>query len=181
MDVFIETDRLYIRELNLSDDKGMFEMDSDPLVHKYVGKNPVETIGQSRDVITFVMRQYTELGIGRWAVIEKGTNDFIGWAGFKLMKETVNGHQGHYDFGYRLTRKHWGKGYATESGKALLNYGIDTLKFKEIYGMTDVDNVASRNVLEKLGFKLIEIFKYDAEPNWRAVGELTTWYKWIQT
>ena len=180
MDIFIETERLYIRELILSDDKGMFEMDSDPLVHKYVGKKPVETIEQSRDVIDFVVQQYKEFGIGRWAVLEKETNDFVGWTGFKFMKDAVNGHQGHYDFGYRLTRKHWGKGYATESGNASLHYGIDTLKFKDIYGMTDVNNAASRHVLEKLGFKFIETFKYDAEPNWRAKGELTTWYKWIQ-
>ncbi len=180
MHAIIETERLYIRELTSLDDKGMFELDSDPLVHTYLGNKPIETIEQSKAVIEFVLQQYKDNGIGRWAIIEKGTDDFVGWTGFKLMTTAVNGHIGHYDFGYRLTRKHWGKGYATESGKAALHYGIDTLKFKEIYGMTDVNNAASRHVLEKLGFIFIELFKYDAEPNWRAEGELTTWYKWIE-
>ena len=179
MSVYIETDRLYIRELTLADDKGMFEMDSDPLVHKYIGKKPVATIDESRKVIEFVRQQYKDHGIGRWAVLEKGTDDFVGWTGFKLMTTPVHGHSGHYDFGYRLTRKHWGKGYATESGKASFKYGIETLKFKDVYGMTDVNNAASRHVLEKIGFTFVELFKYDAEPNWRAEGELTTWYQWM--
>jgi len=180
MSIYIESERLYIRELALSDDQGMFEMDSDPEVHKYLGNKPVETIEQTREVIEFVRQQYKEFGIGRWAVIEKGTDEFVGWTGFKLFTNKVNGHSGHYDFGYRLARRFWGKGYATESGRASLHYGIDTLKLKDIYGMTDVNNRGSRNVLEKLGFELIEIFKYDAEPNWRAEGELTTWYKWVE-
>ncbi len=180
MDVLIETERLYIRPLILSDDIGMFEMDSDPEVHKYVGRKPVERIEQSREVILFIRAQYEQLGIGRWAVIEKGTDDFVGWLGHKLMKVPVNGHIDFIDFGYRITRKHWGKGYATEGGKAALQYGIETLGYKEIYAMTDIDNAASRRVLEKLGLKYIETFPYDAEPNWRYPGEPTTWYKWMQ-
>jgi ribosomal-protein-alanine N-acetyltransferase len=178
MNYFIETERLLIRELLPSDTEGMFAMDSDPEVHKYIGNHPLEKIEQSRDVIAFVRQQYADLGIGRWAVIEKGTNDFVGWTGFKKMTTPVNKHVGHYDFGYRLATRHWGKGYATESAKAVLHYGIEKLGFTDIYGMTDVGNAASRNVLEKLGFKLVEIFAYDAEPNWRADGELTTWYNY---
>ena len=180
MSIYIETERLYIRELELSDDIGMFEMDSDPLVHKFLGNKPQNTIDQSREVLEFVRQQYIDNGIGRWAIIEKGTNDFVGWTGYKLMTTMVHGHVGHYDFGYRLARRFWGKGYATESGRASLHYGIDTLKFKDIYGMTDVNKAASRHVLEKLGFTFVELFQYDAEPNWRAEGELTTWYKLIQ-
>ena len=179
MQPIIETERLYIRELTLADDKGMFEMDSDPLVHRFVGNNPLTTIKQCRDVIEYVRGQYKEFGIGRWAIIEKGTDEFVGWTGHKFMKGPVNGHSGFYDFGYRLARRFWGKGYATESGHASLHYGIDTLKFKDIYAMTDVNNTASRKILEKLGFKFIEIFSYDSEPGWRNEGEPATWYKWI--
>ena len=178
--VFIETERLIIRPLNMADDKGMFEMDSDPLVHKFLGNKPYEKIEQSRDTIAFVMQQYEDFGIGRWAVVEKATNDFVGWVGHKYMKGPVNGHTDYYDFGYRLARRFWGKGYATESGKASLDYGINTLGMKNIYGMTDMNNMASRHVLEKLGFRYIGNFNYDAEPNWRAPGELTTWYKYEQ-
>jgi RimJ/RimL family protein N-acetyltransferase len=177
MSIYIETDRLYIRELEPRDEAGMFLMDSDPEVHRYLGNNPVKTPAEVGAVIEFVRRQYAEAGIGRWAVLEKDTGDFVGWTGFKLMRERVNGRQDFYDFGYRHTRKHWGKGYATEAARAALDYGIDRLGFTDVYAMTDIDNGASRHILEGLGFRLQEIFPYDAEPNWRAAGAPTTWYK----
>lgn len=177
MNVFAETKRTIIRELLANDAEGMYEMDSDPEVHRYVGKTPVQTIEQSRDVIAFVRKQYLDNGIGRWAVIEKDTGDFLGWTGFKLMKEKVNGHINFYDFGYRLKRKYWGLSYATESGKGALDAGLELLKIKELYAMTDIDNQASRRVLEKLGFEYKGNFNYDAEPNWRTKEEPTTWYK----
>ncbi len=179
-DIFIETERLIIRPLCMADDKGMFEMDSDPVVHKFVGNKPVEKIEQSRDVIAFVMQQYVDFGIGRWAVVEKATNDFVGWVGHKFMKGPLNGHTNYDDFGYRLARRFWGKGYATESARASLDYGIEALNMKDIYGMTDINNMASRHVLEKLGFKYVGDFAYDAEPTWREPGAPTTWYKYDQ-
>ena len=179
MEILIETERLYIRPLSLADLDGMFEMDSDPVVHKFLGNKPFTSVGQSRETIEYVMSQYRDYGIGRWAVLEKETNDFVGWTGHKFIEGPVNGHTNYYDYGYRLTRKHWGKGYATESGRASLHYGIDQLGFKDIYAMTDINNGASRHILEKLGFRYIEDFAYDARHDWREPGQLTTWYKYM--
>lgn len=179
MNRYIETERLIIRPLTPTDDQAMFAMDNDPEVHRYLGNNPIQSIEAEREVIAFVMRQYEERGIGRWAVEEKATGHFVGWVGFKLMKETVNKHTDFIDFGYRFARQHWNNGYATESGRASLAYGLNTLGYKDIYAMTDIDNGASRRVLEKLGFRLLEIFSYDAEPNWRAANAPTTWYKLV--
>ena len=178
MSIYIETDRLYIRELLPEDAAGMFAMDSDPEVHRYVGQRPVQTLQESSDVIAFVRHQYTDNGIGRWAVIEKDTNDFLGWTGFKLIKETNNGHTGHYDFGYRLARKAWGRGIATESGRAALQYGVEQLGLQPVYAMTDVANAASRHVLEKLGFRFVEIFEFDEPTPWRTNDNMmATWYE----
>jgi ribosomal-protein-alanine N-acetyltransferase len=174
--MIIETPRLIIRELTMADEAGMFEMDNDPEVHKYLGNRPYTDIQQSRDNIAFVMQQYNDNGIGRWAVELKDTGEFIGWTGFKLMTEPVNGHVGHYDFGYRHMQKHWGKGYAREAAKASLDYGIEKLGFSNIYAMTDPENKGSRHILEKLGFTFVEIFDYDGPPFWRA-GNPITWYK----
>jgi len=177
--ILIETDRLLIREISSGDDTGMFELDSDPEVHRFLGNKPFKTIDQSRDQIQFIKKQYIENGIGRWAIEDRVTNEFVGWTGFKLMRETINHHSNYYDFGYRLKRKFWGKGYATESANAAMGYGIDKLQFTDIYGMTDVNNIASRRVLEKIGMTYIETFNYNGEPNWRGTGEPTVWYKKI--
>ena len=169
MKIFAETERLILRELVPADDAGMFELDSDPEVHLYLGNKPVTSIEQSREAIAFIRLQYIENGIGRWAVIEKATGDFIGWSGLKLLTTEVNHHILFYDIGYRLIKRYWGKGYATESALAALSYGFNELKLTEIYGMADVDNLGSNNILKKIGLNFIETFDYD--------GVMHNWYK----
>lgn len=177
MDVHIETPRLLIREILPADDKGMFALDSDADVHRYLGNRLVKTVEESRRVIEILRQQYQQLGIGRWAMLDRDTHEFMGWIGFKRMLEPVNKHSMHLDFGYRLRKEFWRRGYATEGSLACLDYGINTLHFKDIYAMTHIDNAASRRVLEKVGFTLEEIFAWDAaEPAWREPGAPTTWY-----
>ncbi len=174
----IETDRLYIRELLPEDEEGMYIMDSDPEVHRYLGQQPVKTRAETGAVIKMIRQQYIDNGVGRWAVIEKETGDFIGWMGFKLMKEPVNGHVNHYDFGYRLARAAWGKGFATEAGKAALDHGLRVRGFSPVFAMTDVHNAASRRVLEKLGFRFVKVFEFDGKLSWGTPDDLmVTWYE----
>ena len=169
MNIILETDRLYLREILPSDDEKMFEMDSDPEVYKFLGRKPIRDIDQSRKMIKNIIHQYEENGIGRWAIIEKGSNDFMGWTGFKLEKEELNGNSNYYDLRFRLLRKYWGKGYITEATKAAIEYAFEKLDINELCSMTLVSNEKSQRVLDKLGFNLIEKFMYQ--------GEEITWYK----
>src|SRR5689334_12801905 len=146
MQIFAETERLVLRELLPSDEYGMFELDADPEVHRYLGNKPVTTLEVARVMISFIRRQYVDNGIGRWAMVEKNTNDFNGWTELKLIKNEINNHSNFYDVGYRILRKYWGKGYATESAKASVDYGFNKLNLKEIYAMADVNNAASNKV-----------------------------------
>lgn len=167
MEIFIETERLIIREILPTDENGFFELDSNPNVHKYLGNNPVQNIDQIRSVIKNIRQQYTDNAIGRWAIIDKNTNDFIGWTGLKLVTDTTNNHINFYDLGYRLIEKYWGKGIATESTIATIQFAFNTLNLVEIYGMCDTGNIASKNVLEKTGLKHIDTFDFDGiEHNW---------------
>lgn len=87
----------------------------------------------------------------------------------------------HLDFGYRHARKFWRQGYAYEAAEAALKYGIEKLGFLEIYATTDIDNRGSRRILEKLGFRFVGIFHYDAPTSWGAIpGEPATWYELAQ-
>ncbi len=160
MKIFAETDRLILRELLPTDVAGMFEMDSDPEVHRYLGNKPYSAIEESQANIEFIRRQYIENGIGRWATIEKETNNFVGWAGLKLITETTNNRINYYDLGYRFSKKYWGKGYATESAMAAKDYAFNTLKLAEIIGIADINNSGSIHVLEKVGLKRISLFDY---------------------
>ncbi|NEM98504.1 GNAT family N-acetyltransferase [Pontibacter burrus] len=171
MQIFVETERLLLRELLPSDDRGMFELDSAFEVHRYLGNKPIKRIEESRNAIEFIRQQYLENGIGRWAVIEKETNCFVGWAGLKYVKETTNCHTNFYDLGYRFIKRFWGNGYATEAAEASIDFGFEQLKLKDIYAMVDVNNGASRRVLEKVGLTFIETFDLNGNAhNWFRIS-----------
>ncbi|MFV5691287.1 GNAT family N-acetyltransferase [Flavobacterium sp. LT1R49] len=165
----IETERLILRELLPTDDIGMFELDSNPEVHKYLGNKPVTHIDESRAYIENIRLQYLDNGIGRWAVILKETNEFIGWSGLKLNKDLVNNHENFYEIGYRFIQKHWGKGFGTESSIAFMEYGFNEMKIDTIYAYADSGNSGSKNILEKIGMQYVNSFVYD--------GEDEVWYE----
>ncbi|HBK72451.1 MAG TPA: GNAT family N-acetyltransferase [Flavobacteriaceae bacterium] len=162
MEIFVETDRLILREIVQTDLEAMFDLDSDPEVHKYLGNKPFKTIEESQKYIDSLQQQYIERGIGKWAVIHKETQQFMSWSGLKLnIEEPMNGFTNYYDVGYRLMKRFWGKGYATESGIAALQYAFETMKLKTIYGITEMGNQASHNALLKIGLYFVEDFFYE--------------------
>lgn len=169
MRIFAETDRLLLRELLPTDDSSMFELDSDPDVHFFLGNHPVKTIEESRAMIALIRQQYVDYSIGRWAVIQKQSGDFMGWAGLKYITGTINGHSNFYDIGYRFIKRYWGNGYATEAGRPAITYGFTQLNLQEMYGMANATNHASKKTLQKLGLKYIEDFDHN--------GTLYSWFK----
>ena len=166
MKVHIETERLLIRDLEEYDAKGIFQLDSDPDVHEFLGKNPINTIDEAKQVIDFIRNQYVDNGIGRWAIIDKKTDDFIGWTGLKY-EQGLRVDFSYYDLGYRLRKKYWGKGIATESAIQSLKYGFEKLDLKEIGAAADVDHLVSNKILKKIGLKFIETFEFEGSTcNW---------------
>lgn len=157
MNLILETNRLLLRPLELSDAKAMFAMDNNPEVHKYLWQNPTQTIDDSIKTIEYVRNQYEKNNIGRFATILKETNEFIGWTGIKFVTEQPeNGNINFYDYGYRLNEKFWGKGYATEASIAWLDYGFNEMKIEKMNAYTHSENQASNHILEKIGMHLVE-------------------------
>ena len=156
-----ETNRLILRELDSNDSENFFNLNSDPEVLKYTGDLPFSSIVDAKKFL-INYSDYKENGSGRWAVILKETESFIGWSGLKLNEENL------VDIGFRFFKKEWGKGYATESAKAVLDYGFNTLNLTEIIGRVFKANISSIKVLEKLNmtywepdfFKNIETLLY---------------------
>jgi len=164
MNVVIETERLILRELEYTDDKDLFEMDSDPEVHLYIENNPVKSIDEITKVIEMLKIQYKENGIARWAVVDKLTNECVGWSGLKYFNQPLNNHNNFYELGYRFKKKYWGKGFATESSRAILDFGFKNLNVEQIFAITDPKNKSSKKVLTKLGFDFKETFDYEGDP-----------------
>lgn len=164
MRTIIETERLILRELEYSDENDLFEMDSDPDVHLYIENKPVKSIDEIQKAIKMLKKQYADNGIARWAVVDKLTNECMGWSGLKYFNQELNNHNNFYELGYRFKKKHWGKGFATESSIAIIEYGFKNLNVEAIFAITDPKNVNSKKVLTKLGFDFRETFDYEGDP-----------------
>ena len=159
---FLETERLILRPITLDDVVEFYEMDSQPEVHQYLRDEPLESIDEAINLINSLHVQYNKFGIGRIAVIDKSTYEFIGWTGFKYIpSETpINNQSDYLDFGYRLRKESWGKGYATEAAMACMKFFNEKLSEFKINAITDVENEVSRHILEKLGFEIQETFEF---------------------
>ena len=102
----IETDRLILREIHSTDVDAMYELDSDSEVQRYIDNGPVTSKEQIREVRACIRGQYRDKDIGRWAVVRKSENVFVGWAGLKIEDEAIHGHGAHIDLGFRIIRRY---------------------------------------------------------------------------
>jgi len=159
-----------MRKIDKNDVQDFYELDSDPDVHIYLGNSPVKTLEESEKMIDHVLFQYKEYGLGRLAIIDKKSNEFIGWSGLKY--ETGIREFKYYDLGYRLKKKYWGKGVATETAIASLQYGFNELNLNEICAAAVVGNLASNRVLQKMGMTQGETFHFHGEKcNWYSLSK----------
>lgn len=156
--MFIETKRLYLREIVEEDAACLFAMDSDPDVMRYIGVPPLTRMEDTMKMIGMIREQYTSNGIGRWTVVLKENNEAIGWGGLKLIRQRMNNHEHFYDNGYRFMKEHWGKGYATEVCRAVNVHAFTKMGLTEVFAYAMIEHKASRHVLEKSGFRHINDF-----------------------
>lgn len=178
MKFYIETERLILRDLQTNDRAAMYRLDSDPKVHRFLGNQPISSMEEVDEVIEKIQWQYAQFGIGRWAAIEKKSGEFIGWTGLKFITEEENNRSHFYDVGYRLLPNFWGQGFATESAKAALQYGFQTMNLEEIIGTCHEENLASRRALEKCGLTFVEkfIYKNQLPCDWLCISR-SEWMK----
>lgn len=156
--IIIETDRLYLREFISDDAIHFFKMNADPDVIQYTGDLPFDNLKSAQEFITNY-DAYTKTGIGRWAVIRKSDQEFLGWCGLKYhTKERV------VDIGYRFYKCYWGQGYATESAIATISYAFNTLKYPFLVAHAHIDNQASHSVIKKCHMHYVKDFDYDGLP-----------------
>ncbi len=163
----VETERLILREFREEDASGLLRLNSNPEVIKYLHMEPYKNIEDGIKDVKWVTDQYPKNKIGRWIMLEKSTGEFMGWTGLKLEDMEMNGQQNFYDVGYRMLPEFWGKGYATESVLASLKYGFEEMNLEKINAAAHCENLASRRVLKKSGFKELNSFDiFDFQAYW---------------
>ena len=141
-----ETERLILRKFNDGDVDAVSAMRSDAELMRFIREpqNRQETVSW----LKLVSSHWKDEKIGFCAVVEKASNQVIGWCGLWRLKET-----GETEVGYAVAKDFWGKGYAGEAAEAFLVYGFDILNLEKIVAVARPENTASRRVMEKLGMK----------------------------
>jgi RimJ/RimL family protein N-acetyltransferase len=157
MQVFLETQRLVLRRFTIDDVDNLVNLDADPDVMRFVtGGVPTSREEIESDFLPAFLGYYDRYeGYGFWAVIEKGTGEFLGWFHFRPGPDAA---PGEVELGFRLRKSAWGKEYATEGSRALIRKGFTELGVQRVIAGAMVVNEASRRVMEKAGLRLVRTF-----------------------
>ncbi len=123
-------------------------MNADPQVMRHFSA-PL-TRGESDALVERITGQLTCHGFGLWALEVAETGEFIGFTGLAPMPDGVPG-QGGTEIGWRLSRSAWGKGYATEAGRAALSVAFDEVGLDAVWSLTAAVNDRSIAVMVRLG------------------------------
>lgn len=158
MRVFLETERLILRQLTAADADNRLALDSNSEVMRFLtGGAPTPRDAIERDILPrFLGYSDRHAGLGVWAAIEKASREFLGWFSFRPRDPAS---PGEFELGYRLRKTAWGKGYVTEGARALIHKGFTELGARRVVATTYQDTLASRRVMEKAGLTLARTYR----------------------
>ncbi|MGN7940280.1 GNAT family N-acetyltransferase [Virgibacillus sp. 6R] len=145
----LETDRLILREMTKEDAEGIFACFSNEDVTRYYGQETLEKIEQAEKIVDFFSKSYSEKRGIRWGMERKGTKGIIGTIGFNAW---LPKHK-RAEIGYELHPDYWRNGYTLEAVLKVISYGFEKLDLTRIGAVVFIENKASNNLLEKVGFQ----------------------------
>ena len=144
--MILETERLYLREMNQGDFEALCKiLQDDETMYAYEGAFSNEEVQEWLDR---QISRYRKWGFGLWAVILKETDEMIGQCGLTMQpwkdREVL-------EIGYLFNRMHWHTGYAVEAAKACKVYAFEILKAEEVCSIIRDTNTASQKVAQRNG------------------------------
>ena len=150
-DMILETERLYLREMNQSDFNSLRKIMQDTeTMYAYEG---AFSDSEVQEWLDRQISRYQKWGFGLWAVILKETDEMIGQCGLTMQPwkdEEV------LEIGYLFRRSYWHKGYAVEAATACKQYAFETLNAKEVCSIIRDTNTASQNVAVRNGMTVMD-------------------------
>jgi RimJ/RimL family protein N-acetyltransferase len=148
----LETERLRIRPYREGDATGLHDVFGSPEVMRWTpsppSKDRAETAARLVRTMAFTERQPP--GLGLWALDLKASGEFLGQVGLF----PIEGKGPDVEVAYELAPRAWGRGYATEAARALIDYGFGELRLERIVALILADNTRSRRVAEKCAMSL---------------------------
>lgn len=153
----LETERLVLRSWREADIDPFHAICSDPLVMATLG--PLLSREQTAALIDRCVVRERELGFTFWAVERREDARLIGWCG--VIRGNAGPVDGLAEIGWRLASDCWGRGYASEGARATVDWSFANLPDASLWAITNVDNLSSRAVMERLGMRRREDLDFD--------------------
>ena len=148
----LETERLLLRKLKETDYLDLFEIRSDESLNRHIDVQIEKTIDQTLKYIDKINVGIVDSKWLLWGVEEKLTHHLIGTVSLWQFKDDYKV----CEIGYVTQTKYHGKGYTKEAIEAVLTYGFQKLKLKQINAYTEIQNEPSNLMLQRLGFVYLE-------------------------
>jgi RimJ/RimL family protein N-acetyltransferase len=145
----IETERLVMRPWREEDLDPYAELCADPEVMRYIGTGRTLDREEAWRQIALSLGHWELRGYGLWAVESQAERSFLGRVGL-WQPEGWPG----LEVGWTLARAHWGKGYATEAGRASMEFAWTAVEATEVISLIQPENKPSRRVAERLGMSV---------------------------
>jgi len=151
--IVLQTPRLHLRRLHEGDLDTLASIYADPDVMRYIRDGSIRDREQTAEHLATISRSWEELGFGLLGVEIRDTGELAGWVGLavpEFLPEVLPT----VEIGWRLAKRYWGSGIATEGARAVLRFGFGDCGLGRVVSIRHVDNHASGRVMEKLGMHL---------------------------
>ena len=143
--MILHTPRLRLEPVQESHFEGLRVLHSDAVAMRFLGGT--KTDDEVRAWIGAAQGHWARFGFNWWAVIEQGTEELLGAVSTQHIE---NDGAKPIEIGWRFRSEHWGKGFATEAGQAMLRFAFNEVGVPEVYAVANPENHASRRVMERL-------------------------------
>lgn len=151
MKIHVRTERLLLRDWSMDDVDPYLEIVSDPEVMQHIGDGEPRTRKYAEQFVRKSIRQQESRGWMRFAAEHAESGRFMGFSGFDWRGEP----DGAIDFGWRLGKDFWGRGFGYEASAAALYVGRESFGIEKITAQSYPENVGSIRIMEKMGMEPI--------------------------
>ena len=145
----LETKRLLLRRIRVSDAADVFAYSKDPEVARYVLCQAQTEFREAKDYCRAMVRQYRTDEPSSWGIVDKGSGHLIGTIGYM----DYNSGNRTTEVGYSLARWKWNQGIMTEALREVIRYTFSEMDINRIEAQHETENPASGRVMEKCGMK----------------------------
>ena len=149
----LETERLLIRPWRPDERPAFIRIHRDSEVTRYIHGGVPFAEPEVEEFFARQARQLAALDLCMGALVEKASGEVIGIAGIQPLGTT-----GDLEIGWTLAREVWGRGYATEAGRAAMAHVLETLEQPRVVAIIDLGNQPSKRVAAALGMVLDRVY-----------------------